>query len=156
MTLDIAVERPDAPDIIALLTEHLRLMRSISPPESTHALDLDGLLAPAITFWTARRGGDLLGCGALKALGEAQGEVKSMHTAAASRGRGIAAAILAAILAEARSRGYRSLNLETGSQPEFAPAVRFYQRHGFTFCPPFADYREDPNSVFMSRGLEAC
>jgi len=134
-------------EIIALLEQHLRLMRSITPPESIHALSLDGLRAPDVTAWL---GGARLGCGALKELEPSHGEIKSMHTTEASRGRGVGAAILRHILDEAGNRGYRRLSLETGSQPEFAPARSLYQQHGFSRCPPFGDYREDPNSIFMT------
>jgi len=137
-------------EVIALLEQHLRLMRSITPPASIHALDLDSLRGEDITSWTAWLDGALLGCGALKELEPSQGEIKSMHTTEASRGRGVGTAILRHILDEANNRGYRRLSLETGSQPEFAAARSLYERQGFQFCPPFGDYREDPNSVFMT------
>jgi|TARA_R100000005_G_scaffold95784_1_gene78767 putative acetyltransferase len=140
--------------IIGLLRAHLALMRSLSPPESVHALDLDGLRAAEITFWRAETAtGELLGCGALKALDAETGEIKSMHTAAAHRGKGVAAALLAMILVTARERGYTRLYLETGSQPGFAPARAFYAAHGFSECPPFGDYTNDPASFFMTRTL---
>lgn len=125
-------------------------MSSITPPESTHALDLEGLRTPKVTAWTAWRDAVLLGCGALKELEPAHGEIKAMHTAAEFRGQGVGAAILRHILDEAQHRGYRRLSLETGSMQEFEPARSLYQRHGFTFCSPFGDYREDANSVFMT------
>ncbi|HSL36706.1 MAG TPA: GNAT family N-acetyltransferase, partial [Arthrobacter sp.] len=109
---------------------------------------------PAITFWTAREDAGLLGCGALKELQRCRGEIKSMRTAAHARGRGIATLLLTHILAEARLGGYDRLYLETGSQDFFAPARRLYQRHGFSLCPPFADYGDDPNSVYMTLALD--
>lgn len=139
------------PEIRALLEEHLRNMRGISPPESVHALDLDALRHPSITFWTAWSGKDLLGCGALKKLDRSHGEIKSMRTAMANRRTGVARAILARIFVEARARSYRRLSLETGSQPDFLPARRLYESFGFTSCSPFANYVEDPHSVFMTR-----
>ncbi|GAB4367911.1 MAG: GNAT family N-acetyltransferase [Kiloniellaceae bacterium] len=142
------------PEIAALLEAHLALMRATSPPESTHALDLDGLRRPEIAFWTLWDGDDLLGCGALKQLDAAHGEIKSMHTAKAARGRGVARRMLAHIIAEARARGYRRLSLETGSMDAFAPARGLYAAFGFTFCEPFADYVLDPNSVFMTLELQ--
>ncbi len=148
--------RPDdlsGPEIRALLEEHLRHMHSISPPESVHALDLDGLRRPEVTFWTAWEGGELVGCGALKELDARHGEIKSMRTAAAHLRKGVAARLLEHILAEAARRGYARLSLETGSQPAFEPARQLYARFGFEYCGPFADYREDPNSVFMTREL---
>lgn len=140
-------------EIRGLLEEHLADMRAISPPESVHALDLDGLRRPEITFWTAWSGAALLGCGALKELSPDHGEVKSMRTARAHRRGGVARAMLAHIVAEARRRGYERLSLETGSMAEFAPARALYERFGFGYCGPFAGYVDDPNSVFMTRAL---
>ncbi len=128
-------------------------MHEISPPESIHALDLAGLRAPEITFWSAWNGNELLGCGALKALNAKTGEVKSMRTVKAHRDKGVGSKILEHILKEAKARGYTSLNLETGSQPEFAPARGLYERYGFDYWGPFADYTDDPNSVFMMKTL---
>lgn len=150
--MQVSIREDDlrGPEIAALLGAHLDQMADQSPPESRHALDLDGLRVPDVTFWCAWEGADLLGCGALKELDSRHGEIKSMHTSAAHRGRGIAARILTHILDTARARGYRRLSLETGSMLAFAPARALYERFGFTYCPPFADYREDPNSVFMT------
>ena len=129
-------------------------MFATSPAESVHALDHSALSAPSITFWTAREDGDLLGCGALKLLdspaGQATvGELKSMRTTEAARGRGVATRMLRHILDDARARNLQRVCLETGPEDYFAPARRLYARHGFTECPPFADYVPDPNSVFM-------
>ena len=128
-------------------------MYEISPPESVHALDLAALRKPEITFWTAWRDGELLGCGALKALDATHGEIKSMRTASAHRRTGVGRAVLEHIFAEARARSYARLSLETGSMEAFAPARRLYESFGFAYCPPFGDYTEDPNSVFMTRAL---
>lgn len=152
--MEIRLDDLSGSEIQALLEEHLRDMHAISPPESVHALDLSKLRAADITFWTAWDGAELLGCGALRALDSLHGEVKSMRTARAHRGRGVAWGLLAHIEAEARRRGYTRLSLETGSMPAFEPARQLYRRAGFAFCGPFGDYREDPNSVFMSRLLE--
>ena len=141
------------PEIRALLEEHLAHMRSVSPPCSVHALDLERLRRPEITFWTAWDEAALAGCGALKALDGRHGEIKSMRTASTHRRRGVARLMLLHIVAEARRRGYARLSLETGSMDAFVPARTLYARHGFTTCPPFADYVEDPNSVFMTRAL---
>jgi putative acetyltransferase len=149
----IRVDDLTGPEIAALLREHLAEMRRISPPESVHALDLDGLRRPEVTFWSAWEGRDLLGCGALKSLDAGHGEIKSMRTTAAHQRKGVAARLLQHIIEEAQRRGYRRLSLETGSQPEFTPARRLYERFGFDYCGPFADYRDDPNSVFMTRCL---
>ena len=149
----IARDDPARPEVAPLLEAHLDLMRSSSPPESVHALPIAALRAPDITFWTAWDGPALLGCGALKALGRAEGEIKSMHTAQSHRGRGVAGALLAHIIAEARARGWRRLLLETGSQEVFAPSRALYRRFGFAERGPFADYWHDPNSVFMELAL---
>lgn len=140
-------------EVIALLEAHLDTMALHSPPESRHALDLDGLRAPDVTFWTVWEEARLLGCGALKELSETHGEIKSMHTAQAARGRGVARRLVAHIIAEARRRAYRRLSLETGSMAAFAPAQALYDGFGFCYCEPFAGYRHDPNSVFMTLEL---
>ena len=137
------------PAIHALLNEHLQNMYALSPPESVHALDLEKLRKPEITFWSAWDGDVLLGCGALKELDHTHGEVKSMRTPAAIRRRGAGRAILEHIIAVARTRGYERLTLETGTVDAFKPAQKLYESAGFTHCGPFADYREDPNSLFM-------
>ena len=143
--------------IIAFLQEHMDNMREISPPESIHALGLEGLRSLDITFWSAWQEGELhselLGCGALKALDAETGEVKSMRTVVEHRGEGVGSRILEHILQEAERRGYTSLYLETGSQPEFAPARALYEGYGFEYRGPFADYTDDPNSVFMTKHL---
>lgn len=139
--------------VIALLEAHRANMFEHSPPESVHALDLDGLRKPEITFWSAWEGDDLLGCGALKELSPTQGEVKSMRTAVAHLRKGVAARVLKHIIATASSRGYTHLYLETGPVAAFAPARAMYERHGFAYCGPFAGYVEDPFSVFMVRTL---
>ncbi|MET0310914.1 MAG: GNAT family N-acetyltransferase [Burkholderiaceae bacterium] len=138
------------PEIHALLEEHVRNMYEVSPPESVHALDLARLRVPAITFWTAWEGPVLMGCGALKDLGGGHGEIKSMRTPEALRGRGAGRAILAHIIDEAKSRGYERLSLETGSQDAFVPARKLYASFGFEACGPFGDYTLDPASVFMT------
>lgn len=135
--------------VARLLREHLDEMYEITPPESVHALDLEGLRAPGITFWTAWDADALAGCGALKELDAEAGEIKSMRTARAYRRCGVASCMLEHITAEAQRRGYLRLYLETGAMPEFAPARALYERHGFDYCGPFAGYAEDPNSVFM-------
>jgi putative acetyltransferase len=151
----LRIERDDLTraSVQALLQEHLDNMHELSPPESVHALDLARLRRPEITFWTVWDGALLLGCGALKELAPAHGEVKSMRTPAASRRRGAARALLAHIVAEARARGYERLSLETGSHPAFEPAQALYRSFGFVACGPFADYADDPNSVFMMLAL---
>jgi putative acetyltransferase len=152
---DIRVGDLDDPRIIALLETHLEGARANSPPGSVHALDLNGLRGPALTFWAMWDGAEVVGMGALKALDPEHGEIKSMHTLKALRGRGAATQMLGHILAEARMRGYRRLNLETGSTDYFHPAHALYRRHGFIDCPPFADYVADSFSLCMTRELTA-
>ncbi|SEA89326.1 GNAT family N-acetyltransferase [Variovorax sp. YR216] len=151
--MEIRQDDLSGPEIRALLEEHLRNMHAVSPPESVHALDLDKLRQPDISFWTVWEGGDLLGCGALRALSSTHGEIKSMRTAEAHRGRGVARAVLDHIVAEAKARDYQRLSLETGSMQAFAPAHRLYESFGFTRCGPFGDYAPDPNSLFMTKEL---
>lgn len=129
-------------------------MHEHSPPESVHALDLTALRRPEVSFWTVWSDGELLGCGALKELTPAHGEIKSMRTAPAHRRKGVARAMLEHIIAEARRRAYARLSLETGSMAAFEAARRLYEGFGFEYCPPFGDYREDPNSVFLTCNLE--
>jgi putative acetyltransferase len=145
----------DDPRVVALLETHVTRARAETARGSAHALDLSGLRAPDITFWSAWEGDAVVGVGALRRLDATHGEVKSMHTAEAARGRGVGAAMLEHIVAAARARGMSRLSLETGSWPYFAPARAMYARHGFVECGPFGDYRADPNSVFMTRELAA-
>ena len=151
--MHIELDDLSRPEVHALLQEHLSNMYELSPPENVHALDLTALRQPDVTFWTVWDGGVLLGCGALKELTPTHGEVKSMRTPQALRRRGAARAVLSHIVAEARSRGYRRLSLETGSMEAFKPAHALYERSGFRFCGSFADYKEDPNSTFMTLEL---
>jgi putative acetyltransferase len=141
------------PEVHALLQEHLANMHELSPPESVHALDLSKLRRPDITFWTAWDAPGLLGCGALKQLTPTHGEVKSMRTPASMRRHGAGRALMAHIVSEARARGYAWLSLETGSQDAFLPAQNLYRSFGFTVCGRFADYKDDPYSVFMTLEL---
>ena len=142
------------PEIHALLEEHLCGMRASSPPESVHALDLDGLRQPNIRFWTAWDGKDLMGCGALKLLDARHGEIKSMRTAEQHLRKGVARALLAHIVEQAQQMGLQRLSLETGPLiPAFAAAHKLYQAFGFEECGPFSHYKRDPFSVFMTRRL---
>lgn len=142
------------PLIARFLADHLDQMHATSPAESVHALDLEALRAPGIHFLSARdEQGRVLGCGALKDLGGGEGEIKSMRTDPAVRRQGVASALLTHLLDHARSLGLHRLSLETGSQEFFAPARALYEAHGFVACAPFADYRPDPNSAFLTRLL---
>lgn len=145
----------DDPRVGALLAAHLARSRAETAPGSAHALDLSGLRAPEIRFWTAWDGEVLLGCGALRRLSPTEGEVKSMHTAEAARRRGVGSAVLRTIIAAAREAGMERLSLETGSWAYFQAAVALYRAHGFVTCGSFGSYREDPNSVFMTLALRA-
>ena len=139
--------------VVNLLQAHLQSLAAISPPESMHALDLDELRQPEITFWSAWEGEELLGCGALKELDARHAEIKSMRTAATHLRKGVASRLLEHIIREANRRNYHRLSLETGSSDDFEPAHRLYAKFGFEYCPPFASYLEDPNSVFMTKEL---
>jgi putative acetyltransferase len=143
----------DDPRVVALLTAHVTRARAETARGSAHALDLEGLREPDMTFWSAWEGDEVVGVGALRRLSAEHGEIKSMHTAEAARGRGVGSALLRQIMATARERGMSRLSLETGSWPYFLPARALYARHGFVECGPFGEYREDPNSVFMTLAL---
>lgn len=152
--MNIIVDDLTSPEIHALLEEHLRGMRTASPPESVFALDIEALKKPEITFFTARETNacgtnELLACGAIKELDKRNGEIKSMRTSAMHLRKGAGAAILTHILDVATERGYSHLFLETGSTPLFDPAIAMYERFGFARCGPFAGYLENPFSVFM-------
>jgi putative acetyltransferase len=149
------IERDDLsrPEIAELLKEHLASMFVHTPPESVHALPIEGLRSPDITFWSVWENGELLGCGALKELEAQHGEIKSMRTASAHLRKGVAREVVRQIIAEAKRRGYRRLSLETGSMAAFEPARKLYATCGFTFCGPFGNYVNDPNSVFMTMEL---
>jgi putative acetyltransferase len=151
--VEIRADDPRREPVTRLLREHLADMALHSPPESVHALDVDALCVPSITFWTASEGHELLGCGALSRIDARHGEIKSMRTAPAHRRKGVAAALLEHIVSEARRRAYTRVSLETGSMDAFAPARALYTRFGFGYCGPFANYALDPNSVFMFREL---
>ena len=141
------------PAIRALLEEHFAGMLAASPPGSCHFFDVERLKSPDVTFWSAWVGDELAGMGALKEIDTAHGEIKSMRTHGQHKRRGVAAAMLAHILDEARARGYQRLSLETGSTDPFRPAIALYESHGFAECPPFADYRPDPFSRFYTLAL---
>ena len=143
----------DDPRVQALLLTHATGVQSQTAPGSAHALDLQGLQAPDIGFWTAWDGGSLAGCIALKRPGPGRGEVKSMHVVEAMRRRGVGTMLLRHVFAVAREAGLQRLYLETGSWPYFLPAHEFYRRHGFVECAPFGDYVEDRNSLFFTAGL---
>ena len=151
--MELKVDDLSGPEIASFLEEHIRDMRAVSPPESTHALDLAGLRKPEITFWTMVHEGTIAGCGALKQLDPERGEIKSMRTARGWRRRGVAAQILEHIIQEAKRRRYRALSLETGAMAFFEPAHALYRRFGFVPCGPFSNYKEDPNSLFFTKVL---
>jgi putative acetyltransferase len=149
----VASDDPRSVDVRALLEAHLTFAREQSPPEDVHALDVDGLTAADVSFFSVREDGRLLGVGALKVLDAEHAEIKSMHTAAAARGRGVARVMLDHLLDLARARGCTRVSLETGTMEAFAPARALYASAGFEVCEPFGDYWESPHSVCMTLGL---
>lgn len=153
MTFEIRPDDLSADETQRLIARHLDDMRGISPEESCHALDLAGLRHPSIRFWSAWEGDRLAGIGALKALDDRRGEIKSMRVDDAFLGRGVGRSLLRHIVEAARESGMTSLWLETGSTAEFAPALRLYETEGFSRCGPFDDYVLDPFSVFLTRAL---
>ncbi len=153
MPIRICEDNLLGPEVAELLREHVQSAAMHSPAESIHALDVDSLKAPDITFWTARDGSDLLGCGALKELDSHHGEIKSMRVVQNHLRKGIATHIVQHIISESKRRAYSRLSLETGPMDAFAPARALYNRFGFEYCAPFGDYREDPFSLFMTLAL---
>lgn len=152
---EIKLDDLSGKEIIALLEEHLADMQATSPPESKHALDLDGLKAPQVKFWTIWDGDKLAYCAAYKELDEHHAEIKSMRTASDYRGKGVASKLLNYLIQDAQLNGFQRLSLETGSMDYFKPARELYTKHGFHFCQPFSGYVEDPNSQFMSLKLSS-
>ncbi|OCT15394.1 acetyltransferase [Paenibacillus pectinilyticus] len=151
--MEIQIDNLTGSEIIALVGEHFQNMADQSPAESMHALNLDGLRKPEITFWSVWEHNELMGCGAIKELDGQHGEIKSMRTASAHLRKGVAKRLLVHIIEVAKQRGYVRLSLETGSMASFQPAIKLYASLGFQYCEPFADYIEDPNSVFMTLEL---
>ena len=151
--LTIAREHPVQPDLDLLHQRHRAAMHADTPPESIHMLPADALAAPGIAFFVMRENGRAVGMGAVKRLSGDHGEVKSMHVLSELRGRGLARVLLDHLIAAARAGGITRLSLETGAQPSFAAARRLYEAAGFSYCPPFEGYVEDPNSVFMTRSI---
>ena len=151
--MEIKLDDLSGSEMAAFIMEHLAGMSLTSPPESIHALGLEELKKADVTVWSAWENGELLGCGALKELDETHGEIKSMRTSAAHLRKGVARQLLTHIIDEASMRGYNRLSLETGSMEAFYPAQKLYVSFGFRYCPPFADYWDDPNSVFMTMEL---
>jgi putative acetyltransferase len=153
--MEIIVDDLRGPEIAAFLEEHIQEMRAVSPPESTHALDLAGLRQSAITFWTCWHEGAIAGCCALKCLDAVHGEVKSMRTSRALRRSGVGARLLEHLIRESQTRGFRRLSLETGAMSFFEPARALYRKFGFEPCGPFATYKPDPNSAFFTKVIDA-
>ncbi len=149
----IKIDNLAGPEIFELLQEHLRSVALHSPPESIHALDIEALRKPEITFWTAWENGDLLGCGAIRQLDLQHGEIKSMRTSPRHLRKGVATRILRHMLEESNRRSYNRLSLETGSAKAYTPAHHLYANFGFVPCGPFADYVDDPYSIFMTKAL---
>ena len=151
--MEIKLDDLSHPAIYALLQEHHQDMRQHSPEESVHALNIDALKAPGVSFYTAWVDGEMAGCGAIQQLDESHGEIKSMRTAKQHLRKGVAAEILSVLLDHAKTSGFTRVSLETGSPDAFVPARKMYERFGFEYCGPFANYVEDPYSVFMTKVL---
>lgn len=150
MHLDIELDEPHGEDVQPVIRGHLAFAREVTPPGHVHALDIDDLCDPSVTFFSARADGVVVGVAALKELDETHGELKSMHTAEGARGRGVARTILAHVLSVAARRGYSRVSLETGTGPAFAPARSLYRDAGFEPCEPFGAYTVNPHSTCMT------
>ena len=153
MAIELRIDDPRRDVIAELLTAHLDDMFAVTPPESVHALSIDELCRPEVTFWSACEGTELLGCAALSELSPEHGEIKSVRTVIGHRRNGVASCLLRHLISEAEGRRYSRLSLETGAMEAFAPARALFGRFGFVACGPFANYRPDPNSVFMTLDL---
>lgn len=151
--MSIVVDDLSGPQIGEFLADHVQQMRSITPIESAHALPLDELRKPGVTFWSVMDGEAVVGCGAIKALDTDHAELKSMRTSPQRKRSGIASLLLEHILTETRAMSFTRLSLETGAAGFFLPARTLYEKFGFGYCEPFAEYRPDPSSVFMTRSL---
>jgi putative acetyltransferase len=152
--MKIEVDNLKRPEVIALISEHLSNMHELSPPGTVYAFDVSKLRSPDVTFWTAWKGEELAGCGALQELSPSHGEIKSMRTPVARRRQGAGRAILTHIIGVARNRGYETLSLETGKHPSFMAAQGLYRAFGFDYCGPFGNYADNGNSVFMTLDLK--
>jgi putative acetyltransferase len=154
---DFEIERADPvdPPVRELVERHLRFGRSFTPLEDAHALEVDELVDPAIVLFAARADGEVIAIGAIKEIDPGHGELKTMHTAEAARGRGLGRTMLGHLLAETRRRGYRRVSLETGTMDAFAPARALYESAGFAPCEPFGTYRGGPHNVFLTLDLDA-
>jgi putative acetyltransferase len=151
----ISIDDPRTNDVRTLVERHLDFAKSHKPPGDMHALDIAGLLDPAVTMFSYRAGGELLAVGALKRLDGRHAELKSMHTAERARGRGIGRAMVVHLIGVACDRGFRRVSLKTGSQPAFAPARSLYRSAGFTLCGPFGHYQPSRDSTFMTLTLDS-
>lgn len=153
MQIEVHIDDLSTREVQGLVEEHLAGMHGSSPPGHVNALALDGLRRPEVTFWSAWCGPDLCGCGALKELDSRSGEIKSMRTRSAFRGKGVGQAVLDEIVRTARSRGYAHLYLETGTGPAFDAAHALYLRNGFAWCGPFGGYAATDFNIFMVKAL---
>ncbi|MGI9394997.1 MAG: GNAT family N-acetyltransferase [Boseongicola sp.] len=151
---EIVEVSPVDPVVLPLISAHLTLMRASSPACSVHAMEPVDLANAGARFFAVIDEGEAVAIGALKALNDGYGELKSMHVRQDKRGSGLAKAVLLKLLDVAQEVGMHSVSLETGSQDVFAPARAFYQRYGFRMCKPFADYTSDPASVFFTLRLQ--
>ena len=152
----VTIEKLHAPTkaFVALVDTHTAFCDCTAPAESCHRLPVDALFVPEVTVWAAYDAGEMIGMGALKTLSPTEGEVKSMHTRASARGKGVAKSMLSVIVAEAKAQGMDRISLETGAHADFAAARAMYARAGFAECPPFGDYMVDPHSTFMTLTLK--
>lgn len=151
--MEIKVDDLTNSAVIQLLGEHLKSMNQQSPPESKHALDLEGLKKPEITFWSAWENNELLGFGALHEIDPRHGEIKSLKTSSSHLKKGVAFKIVHYIIEEAKRRGYKRVSLETGPVESFGPAINLYKKIGFEFCEPFGNYKKSDFNFFMTLSL---
>lgn len=150
VAVEVSIEDPTTPDVVALLERHLAFAHEVTPEGGVFVLDVEALRRPGVAFFCARVDGRLLGVAALQELDGGHGELKSMHTTAEARGKGVGRMLVVHVLDFARSRGYRRVSLETGNFAAFAPARALYRSCGFTPCAPYGHYIESPTSACMT------
>ena len=153
MSITIIQDNLESQGVIELLNDHLMDMYATTPAESVHALDVESLKHPSITFWRAEKKGEVLGCIAIKELNAKHGEIKSMRTASNARNQGVGSMLLSHVIKVAKSRNYQQISLETGAMDFFKPARQLYEKNGFIYCQAFANYKSDVNSCFMTLKL---
>ena len=141
----------DHPEVNELLSKHFIELRKASPEGSAHVLDIPGLKVSSIKFWSLWEDDKLMGCGALKFLDKGHGEFKSIRIHDNFRKKGHGAIVINHLISEAKKLDIKRLSIETGAGNFFIPARKLFKSCGFEPCEPFAHYKEDINSVYLTK-----